>query len=337
MGSASQAELQKKNDQLRLILEVNNSITSNLELPDLLQAVAVCIQRIFRCDLVGVALPEADGIHLRAYAHEFPAGHGLIRKDISIPIDSTGPGMAFRTSQPVVMSGGDMIRLLPATNRARSEGLQATCCMPLVSRSRVLGSLYLGRLRDEEVFTQTEVEFLAQIAVQVALAVDNALAYRALAQEIAQRERFNREVEIARAVQERLFPQIIPAISGLDYCGHCRPAPGVGGDYYDFLALPEGRLGIAIGDVSGKGIAAALMMAGLQASLRGEVARARKTLARWSQTSIDRFTKYPKSAATRRSFTVNTIQRPAISSTSMRATTHPCSSGHHAGKEIFRV
>src|SRR5262249_60072277 len=82
------------------------------------------------------------------------------------------------------------------------------------------------------------------------------------------RERLNREVEIAREVQERLFPQKLPVIKGLDYAGYCRPALGVGGDYYDFLALPHGHLAIAIGDVSGKGIAAALMMASLQASLR---------------------------------------------------------------------
>ena len=75
------------------------------------------------------------------------------------------------------------------------------------------------------------------------------------------------------------MPQKLPAIAGLDYAGHCRPALGVGGDYYDFLGLPQGHLGVAIGDVSGKGIAAALMMASLQASLRGEATRAPENLA----------------------------------------------------------
>jgi sigma-B regulation protein RsbU (phosphoserine phosphatase) len=101
----------------------------------------------------------------------------------------------------------------------------------------------------------------------------------AIGNEIAQRERLNREVEIAREVQERLFPQELPRVAGLDYCGACRPALGVGGDYYDFLALPGERLGIALGDVSGKGIAAALMMASLQASLRAEASRGTDDLA----------------------------------------------------------
>jgi sigma-B regulation protein RsbU (phosphoserine phosphatase) len=75
-------------------------------------------------------------------------------------------------------------------------------------------------------------------------------------------------------VQERLFPQRLQPIAGVEYFGACRTALGVGGDYYDFLALPGGKLGIALGDISGKGIPAALMMASLQASLRAEAARA---------------------------------------------------------------
>jgi sigma-B regulation protein RsbU (phosphoserine phosphatase) len=82
------------------------------------------------------------------------------------------------------------------------------------------------------------------------------------------RERFKRELEIARGVQEHLFPQRFPPVPGLDYCGQCRPAGEVGGDYYDFLELPGGGLGIAVGDVSGKGVDAALMMASLEASMR---------------------------------------------------------------------
>jgi phosphoserine phosphatase RsbU/P len=105
-------------------------------------------------------------------------------------------------------------------------------------------------------------------AAQTALAQEVARLTTAVGREMAQRERLNRELEIAREVQEHLFPQRIPPTPGLDYCGQCRPAREVGGDYYDFLELPGNRLGIAIGDVSGKGVGAALMMASLEASLR---------------------------------------------------------------------
>jgi sigma-B regulation protein RsbU (phosphoserine phosphatase) len=105
-------------------------------------------------------------------------------------------------------------------------------------------------------------------AGQTALAQEVARLTTAIGREMAQRERLNRELEIAREVQEHLFPQRLPPVPGLDYCGQCQPAREVGGDYYDFLELPDGRLGIAIGDVSGKGVGAALMMASLEASLR---------------------------------------------------------------------
>jgi sigma-B regulation protein RsbU (phosphoserine phosphatase) len=105
-------------------------------------------------------------------------------------------------------------------------------------------------------------------AAQTALAEEVARLTTAIGRELAQRERLNRELEIAREVQEHLFPQRLPTVPGLDYCGQCRPAREVGGDYYDFLELPDGRLGIAVGDVSGKGVGAALMMASLEASLR---------------------------------------------------------------------
>ena len=92
---------------------------------------------------------------------------------------------------------------------------------------------------------------------------------RSLASEAAQRERMNREVEIAREVQQRLFPQSLPAIAGVSLAGMCRPALEVGGDYYDLIELEGGLLGFAVGDVSGKGISASLIMASLRASLRG--------------------------------------------------------------------
>jgi serine phosphatase RsbU (regulator of sigma subunit)/dihydrofolate reductase len=112
-----------------------------------------------------------------------------------------------------------------------------------------------------------------------------------LAEEAVSRAKLEREIEIARDVQERLFPQRLPIVAGIEMAGHCRPAQVVGGDYYDLIAIQEGatagggwalndsgmgecdRLGIAIGDISGKGVSAALLMASLHASLRGQALR----------------------------------------------------------------
>jgi phosphoserine phosphatase RsbU/P len=164
-------------------------------------------------------------------------------------------------------------------DRQKLASLQAELLLPLSTRDHLLGFISLGHKRSEEPYSGTDLRLLKSVAAQTGLALENARLISAMAEEVAQRERLNREVEIAREVQERLFPQTLPTIQGVEYAGACRPALGVGGDYYDFLALPRGQLGIAIGDVSGKGIAAALMMASLQASLRGEATRAPENLA----------------------------------------------------------
>jgi serine phosphatase RsbU (regulator of sigma subunit) len=97
---------------------------------------------------------------------------------------------------------------------------------------------------------------------------------RALAEKRDSERRVAHEMEIARQVQARLFPQTLPLASTLEYAGLCIQAHQVGGDYYDFLNLGQERLGLVIGDIAGKGIAAALLMANLQASLRSQCATA---------------------------------------------------------------
>src|SRR5207302_6486951 len=159
---------------------------------------------------------------------------------------------------------------ISSQERSNLAQLEAELLLPLAARDHLLGFISLGQKRSEEPYSGNDLRLLQSVASQTGLALENARLTAAIAEEVAQRERMNREIEIAREVQERLFPQQLPAVVGLDYCGKCRPALGVGGDYYDFLGLAQGKLGIAIGDVSGKGISAALMMASLQASLRGQ-------------------------------------------------------------------
>jgi serine phosphatase RsbU (regulator of sigma subunit) len=89
--------------------------------------------------------------------------------------------------------------------------------------------------------------------------------------ELRNKEAFEREMEIAREVQEQLFPKTVPYVQGLEIAGICMPAAGVGGDYYDYLSFSDQSVGLVVADVSGKGISAALVMAGLQASVRNVI------------------------------------------------------------------
>jgi phosphoserine phosphatase RsbU/P len=162
--------------------------------------------------------------------------------------------------------------------RRQLEQLGAELLLPLATKDHLLGFISLSQKRSEEPYSGSDLRLLKSVAMQTGLALENSRLAAAVAREVVQREKANRELEIAREVQQRLFPQKLPPVPGLDYAGACRPALGVGGDYYDFLALPDGYLGIALGDVSGKGIAAALMMATLQASLRSEAMRGSRDL-----------------------------------------------------------
>ena len=146
--------------------------------------------------------------------------------------------------------------------RLRAGGVRLVVAM--TGPAGVMGFLALGEKRSEEPFTREDRRLLLTVTEQIALALD----YARLLRETLERDRVRREMEFARDVQARLFPQVLYPMERLAYAGTCRPAGDVGGDYYDFIPLGNGKLGIALGDISGKGMAAALIMAGLQGMLR---------------------------------------------------------------------
>jgi serine phosphatase RsbU (regulator of sigma subunit)/predicted enzyme related to lactoylglutathione lyase len=112
---------------------------------------------------------------------------------------------------------------------------------------------------------------------------------QAMAEKLEEERRTAQELEIAKQVQARLFPQTLPPLKSLDYAGICVQAREVGGDYYDFLSLGPQRLGLVIGDISGKGIAAALLMANLQANLRSQFVTAWEQPSRFLQSVNELF------------------------------------------------
>ena len=141
--------------------------------------------------------------------------------------------------------------------------------LPIGTAEGLHGILSLGPKRSEEPYSGQDIRLLESVADQTALALENSRLTATVAAEAALRERITSELEIARQVQQRLLPRRAPLLPGLDLAGHCQPAQTVGGDYFDFLTTPSGDIGLAIGDVAGKGIPASLLMAALQASLRG--------------------------------------------------------------------
>ncbi|MGE5199291.1 MAG: PP2C family protein-serine/threonine phosphatase [Rhodospirillaceae bacterium] len=157
----------------------------------------------------------------------------------------------------------------PAQSRdelARAGLDRASLAAALTVRGNRLGWLILGDKLSEEAYSSEDRELVRTAAQQAAVALD----YTRLIGRVAEQEALKRELDIAREVQAGLLPQRRPAVRGLDYDGSCRMAREVGGDYFDFLDLGSGRLGLALGDIAGKGVSAALLMASLQALLRSQ-------------------------------------------------------------------
>jgi formate hydrogenlyase transcriptional activator len=178
-SQVAQTALQRKNDRLKLLLEINNTIVSNLELRELLRAISASLRSVMQCDGVGVALPDRESDQLRVYALDFPNSKRLIQEDLLIAIDEDSPGArVFRSGEPasVLCCGSD--RLDPL---AEAEGVKSLCHIPLVSRNRTLGLLSLTRLAPIP-FSARDLEFLSLVGNQVAIAVENALAYREIAE-----------------------------------------------------------------------------------------------------------------------------------------------------------
>jgi sigma-B regulation protein RsbU (phosphoserine phosphatase) len=262
-----------------ILSDLGENVRTIVETGPLLETVAGRIADSLHVRRVAVML-DGSGPYRPAYSIGFPDGLHVI---------FSGDGAVVRRlekeKEPSRIYFGDpdswIYRDPEMTDEQRIglTELDSELLIPLSVKHKLIGFMSLGQKSSEEPYSGNDLRLLKSVATQIGMALEVASLTTSIGQEIAQRERVNRELEIAREVQERLFPQVLPAVLGLDYCGRCQPAREVGGDYYDFFELPGKKLGIAIGDVSGKGIGAALMMAGLQASLRAQASIAGHSLA----------------------------------------------------------
>ena len=168
---------QRAQERLQLLLDLTNRVVSKLDLRECLREVSASIRHVMQCDGVGVALSDPETGHLRIYAFDHPGNKGTVGEgDTLSSEDSESLLKAFRTSHPVCVAEVDSI----AEPLATAEGLKSLYHLPLSSRDRVLGVLSLVS-SGENAFGEGDAAFLAQLANQIALAVENAIAYGEIA------------------------------------------------------------------------------------------------------------------------------------------------------------
>jgi len=253
-------------DAERVLNELAEEVRRYTETEPLLETVARCIAETLHVDQIAMMLRRGEYFVLQQSIGISAGG------TLTLPTQSSAVRYLSNSNEPARLyrDDPDAWYLMAGTaERYALDKLNAELLLPLPGRNRMMGLMALGPKRSEAAYSSADLKLLQALASQTGLALEVSELARSLAAEAAQRERTNREMEIAREVQERLFPQEMPEIPGAKVVGFCRPALGVGGDYYDVIDLGDGRVGLAVGDVSGKGISAALLMASLRASLRG--------------------------------------------------------------------
>src|SRR5215472_11794114 len=169
-------------DRLKLILDLTNQVVSSLELNELLHAISASVRRVMECDAAAVMLPTEDGTHLRVHALDYPESRGIFTEGALVPIEHSLPGQSFKNGKPIIINSLDPETMPPAMyDKAKSERLNSFCDLPLNSRKRLLGILAVAR-REENTFDQDQVNFLTQVANQVAIAIENAIVYGEVAE-----------------------------------------------------------------------------------------------------------------------------------------------------------
>src|ERR1700746_3398001 len=169
-------ELQRQNDRLQLLLNLTSRITSSLDLREVLRAIAANIRQVIQADLVTVSLPDGASGKIRVFAMDFPHGKGLIKEDLLVA-PSTAAKKAMDTLKPVVLDSQESDNC----GSGNAEGIRAQCIIPLVNRDRVLGILWPCRTT-ETAFVPEDVDFLSRASGQIAIAIENALAYHEISE-----------------------------------------------------------------------------------------------------------------------------------------------------------
>lgn len=177
-----QEQFTREHERLKLMLEINNALVRHLDFHELFSQISGFIRRVMRHDYSSLCIYEPLEHQFRLLAVDFPGGTGVLRQDAVFPLEDSPAGKAFTTGQPLFV---DRLSLHDFPSRATElllgDGIKSGCWLPLQGRERVLGTLNVGSFR-EAGFTQDDFALLGEVAKQVALAVDNALAFRQIAE-----------------------------------------------------------------------------------------------------------------------------------------------------------
>ena len=180
-AQSGQQQLQNERDRLGLLLEITNTIVSSLDLHELLNAVSASLKRLVPHEYASLSLYDPETQRLQIHALDFPVSKGLLKEGLWVPVEGSPTGRAIMSGKPILITRADIAQFgSDIARRIFDEGLKSAYCLPLISHGRALGTLVVASLREEH-FPERDAELLRHIANQVAIGVENALAFRRMA------------------------------------------------------------------------------------------------------------------------------------------------------------
>jgi serine phosphatase RsbU (regulator of sigma subunit) len=248
-------------EKLRHLIEITNNLSRTLELQTLLPKIADSLFSLFRqadrCFLI--QLGEGDKLMPRLVKTRRVADETNARFSRSIVRKALDTAQAFLSDDA---SRDDRIQLSQSVVDFR---IRSVMCAPLCrADGKAFAVIQLDTQDRSKKFSQDDLKLLCAVANQAAISLENAR----MLEETVQQEKMKRDLDLAKKVQQSFLPSKMPAVEGYDFYGFSEPAKEVGGDYYGFIPLPDGRMVIAVGDVAGKGVPASLIMAKLSSDIR---------------------------------------------------------------------
>src|SRR5262245_874132 len=247
-------------EKLRLLVEITNNLSKTLELQTLLPKIADNLFHLFkqadRCFLI-----QAEGDKLKPHLVKTRRANdeSNARFSKSIVRMTLEKGKAFLSDDA---SRDDRIQLSQSVVDFR---IRSVMCAPLCrADGKAFGVIQLDTQDRSKKFTEEDLKLLCGVANQASISLENAR----LLEEVRLQERLQRDLQLAKQIQVSFLPSSPPKVPGYDFWGFYESAREVGGDYYGYIPLPDGRMVCAVGDVAGKGVSASLIMAKLSSDIR---------------------------------------------------------------------
>ena len=252
---------QERYNYQRALLEFSSELPSMMNLEQILELIVSRISSTMHIEKVAVVICEDStgcGVVTRGFDED---ALPLEKKDSGLPAHF----LATRAAQSFALRAEELDALpLPASETRALVDAGVMLSVPLLMQDRLIGVIHVGVKKSGKLYSQEDADLLATVAGKAAIAIENARLHLS---EI-EKQKMEHQLLLARRIQEGLLPKSRPLIDGLDITGISLPAQSVGGDYFDFIPVNGTQMLVAIGDVSGKGMPAALYMSKVQGMIQ---------------------------------------------------------------------